>query len=1563
MKHFVYAFLFFLMLPFAGYSANYYWVGGAGNWSDINHWATTSGGSTLHAIVPSASDNVFFDANSGLSAGATVTIDVVANCHDFTTVNLPAGAAFLSLDNGLSTPVRVLTSSGSLNLDADASYNTPIFMTSSVAATVTANGADFKRLFLFNGTGTLSLTDSCHFGMALVIERGTFNTNNVNFSLMAFSDRGTGTKTIDLGTSTLHFHDNNFLGGGPGFPNTYATRFGFRVNQASTAINALNAKMVFDNSSTFTATVQGKTGLALGDIIFNRTNASIFTSTVGNTMSCKNVYFAGTASIGTTGTFTSITMNAGQSITFPSAVINTITDSFHHVSNPCSTYGIIKSLTSGTQATLSMPVTALVNINRAIITDISVQGGASFIANNAVDGGNNTGWTINSATPVDYYWVGGAGDWQDGTHWSLSSGGAPASCVPGPADNVFFDAGSGLAASSTVTTSTIGNCYNLTVMPGVLTPITIAQVNVYGSLTSQAGVTHNSVNMLSNSTATIDMNGGLYTGSFTINGAGVFDMLDSISTASTGSFAVSKGTLNTNNHLLRCHSFNGQGGSGPRTLNFGSSNIHINAQMNVAAANTTIHAGTSHIHIGGLINAISGQTFYDVSWYPQSPSWTSFPKGVGNHTGTVSFNRAAFIGYGGTLENNNIFSKLILDASQNYLFEAGFTQSVTDSFAFTTPPCATIGTLHSTTSSNATLSAGASCIIEMQGNAIKNITATGGATFTATNCTDQGGNSGWVFTAGTPQDFYWIGGDGNWGDGSHWAYSTGGTAVNCVPGPNDNVFFDANSGLSGIAAIAITADAYCRNITISNTGASALDFAFPNNKFTVNGSLTGAPNVTFSGHASSASGLGMFFASSSPETISSNSASFAAHIYLVGSGSWSLQDSLATAGTHQYQLEIRNGMLMTNNHPLKVGAIVTTNNIGPCGLTLGSSNVYLYGNSYFNHANFTLDAGTSHIYYDHTGTQNFAVKGGQLFYDVTTINPSSTTVFSTHSGNVTYRNMHLKGNANINDANVYENLQLTAGKTYSFKAGSTQTINQNLYAAGNPCFILTLKSLTDGSATNICVNAGNTDFDFANVRDLNASCQTLSFGANSTNISNNTNITFAPYAPGSIEGIANVDSLICSDFPYTLVATGFYANPGTTFSWSDGTINDTAYAYAAGTFWVEANYGDGCVVRDSFEIEDMAVPAVLVPTGETVSNLTTCLYNGYDYYQGPGAVVATDKAFIAINVNGNTISPTNVTVNNEGDLTGGSGTFTNSGSGYYQSTDATNTFRISKRLASLEIPGTHAINGGVIIRVYYDNTGDLAAMQSDVFPGGASLVQQGWFKYSDHTASGTVAAMTPDGITGMQFLTPTATGMENGLNYAEFIMETFSTIGYFAASDVVVPLPLKLLSFDVVEKDCQGVLTWQTADEKEFSHFDIEFSSNERDFVKIATTEAGQNTGRLGEYSYKYASPELSGLYRLKLVDQNQSFSYSPVKKLAADCTPRTVNLFPNPTSAVITVEGLKKGDLINICDALGKQLATEQGTTVMQTLDLSKYPAGIYFIHITSASGLKVSSHKLVKQ
>src|SRR3990167_10407052 len=63
--------------------ADRYWVGGAGTWdgSATTHWSASSGGAA-GASAPVSTDNVIFDASSGLPA--TVTVAATAACNNCT---------------------------------------------------------------------------------------------------------------------------------------------------------------------------------------------------------------------------------------------------------------------------------------------------------------------------------------------------------------------------------------------------------------------------------------------------------------------------------------------------------------------------------------------------------------------------------------------------------------------------------------------------------------------------------------------------------------------------------------------------------------------------------------------------------------------------------------------------------------------------------------------------------------------------------------------------------------------------------------------------------------------------------------------------------------------------------------------------------------------------------------------------------------------------------------------------------------------------------------------------------------------------------------------------------------------------------------------------------------------------------------------------------------------------------------------------------------------------------------------------------------------------------------
>lgn len=79
----MFAVLLLITAAFPLHAAKYYWVGGSGNWTDLTHWVSTSGGTKQYLTLPGVYDDVIFDANSGFtSTSNVVTLDSTGHCKD-----------------------------------------------------------------------------------------------------------------------------------------------------------------------------------------------------------------------------------------------------------------------------------------------------------------------------------------------------------------------------------------------------------------------------------------------------------------------------------------------------------------------------------------------------------------------------------------------------------------------------------------------------------------------------------------------------------------------------------------------------------------------------------------------------------------------------------------------------------------------------------------------------------------------------------------------------------------------------------------------------------------------------------------------------------------------------------------------------------------------------------------------------------------------------------------------------------------------------------------------------------------------------------------------------------------------------------------------------------------------------------------------------------------------------------------------------------------------------------------------------------------------------------------
>lgn len=167
-------------------------------------------------------------------------------------------------------------------------------------------------------------------------------------------------------------------------------------------------------------------------------------------------------------------------------------------------------------------------------------------------------------------------------------------------------------------------------------------------------------------------------------------------------------------------------------------------------------------------------------------------------------------------------------------------------------------------------------------------------------------------------------------------------------------------------------------------------------------------------------------------------------------------------------------------------------------------------------------------------------------------------------------------------------------------------------------------------------------------------------------------------------------------------------------------------------------------------------------------------------------------------------------------------------------------------------------------------------------------------------------------------------------------------------------LPVKLVSFTAEMGNNNSVLlTWQTAWEDNFSHFEIERTYNDiftQNWEHVGTINGNENSAALSNYrfcddfSQHKAAYGDRIFYRLKQVDLNGRFEYSEIVKIVPIHDGSSITFFPNPVKDVLTVSSSSSVLLFELFDSSGKMVISKANAQTIELKDLSK---GVYVVKI----------------
>jgi hypothetical protein len=181
-------------------------------------------------------------------------------------------------------------------------------------------------------------------------------------------------------------------------------------------------------------------------------------------------------------------------------------------------------------------------------------------------------------------------------------------------------------------------------------------------------------------------------------------------------------------------------------------------------------------------------------------------------------------------------------------------------------------------------------------------------------------------------------------------------------------------------------------------------------------------------------------------------------------------------------------------------------------------------------------------------------------------------------------------------------------------------------------------------------------------------------------------------------------------------------------------------------------------------------------------------------------------------------------------------------------------------------------------------------------------------------------------------------------------------------------LPVVITDFRAAAIAAEAVaLSWTVEQFLNFSKFEVEYSTDGVHFNAAGTVLFTADKNNYQFIQQAVASPV--NYYRLKLVDGDGRFSYSPVLTVRlSGNTGGTVALYPNPAAKNLTIRiktGSAQTGTIAVLDNSGKRITEKRvnlisGQNFISFPEIDQLPAGLYHVYIET--GGRRYTEKLLK-
>lgn len=219
--------------------------------------------------------------------------------------------------------------------------------------------------------------------------------------------------------------------------------------------------------------------------------------------------------------------------------------------------------------------------------------------------------------------------------------------------------------------------------------------------------------------------------------------------------------------------------------------------------------------------------------------------------------------------------------------------------------------------------------------------------------------------------------------------------------------------------------------------------------------------------------------------------------------------------------------------------------------------------------------------------------------------------------------------------------------------------------------------------------------------------------------------------------------------------------------------------------------------------------------------------------------------------------------------------------------------------------------------------------------------------------NGNTAPATFPGGTA-QLIVPEDWQAVNGGFYLQFKVSSFSS--FWIHRNTNTALPAIMGNLLVTCNNNIPTLLFNTLTENNLSKFEVELYNNNSWQKQYSITP----TNTSGGHNYQQAL-NTNGLYRLKIIDKDNSFAYS--KTIDANCNKPTISLtaYPNPVNNNLQIIVSETGGVLKLFNSTGKLMLQQTMYQSNFNMPTSNYAAGIYTLTYQQKNGTIVKQSIIV--